>query len=807
MSLSITRGRYLAGITAWMLVFALIVLIAVPCVSSGKSFQTQVVSHIHGAVTETRLTVSFSREGLSFRNVEGYDAVHLEDASYLAEAGKPKLPAITMWIALPAGMTVTGIRVIDVEAEEIPGRYLVVPAQLPRPLTSAVPYDATQKPDAELYASSGTYPAERVKLLRQADLAGQNMAALLVCPVEYIPAEGRLALATRIKVVIEGTQGRKCGDYLPANLRTESRAKYEQVLKGMVVNPQDVELQADFTPRPMGVDPGQYDYVIITPAAMVNGFQVLADWRTRQGRPATIVTTEWIYTSGGYTGTDIEKIRAFVADAHANWGAADFLLGGDSNLIPYHIRSITVPEYWTDDIANDTYFADYDDDWVLEVNIGRAPMRTVSAAKKFKNRIFTYEKSPPLTGYAKTALLLGFDTQACGDVDGETFQEDYIRTPYIPGTWAVDTEYDSEPGTHRGDVIAYLNQGYHLVNHYEHCNTTLMGTGSVCHGDIIATADMDTLTNGDRRSILFPIGCFPADFRTFRCIGEAAIGNRFGGSIAFIGNTCYGWGGPMGDMAHYTCAQNDYFYRNIFDLGMTSLGDNVSLAKNDVYDPYDPYNLHMYCFTQLHLLGDPALTIWTDDPQGLVVTHQQGLLPGDPVTFPVDVSSGGGPVDGATVCLSKDGDVYEVGQTSGGVASFGFTPATEGTLFVTVCHDNCIPYEGYAVVSASASIAHGGSEAPLEFRLASVSPNPFRVMTDIVYAVPSTNGLSSVGVSIYDCRGRHVRTLTDAEMPAGIHHTAWDGKDHRGNAMSSGIYYCEATCGGVSISKQIVLLK
>ena len=63
-------------------------------------------------------------------------------------------------------------------------------------------------------------------------------------------------------------------------------------------------------------------------------------------------------------------------------------------------------------------------------------------ARKFKNRVLIYEKSPPLTGYAKTALLLGFDTQACGDTDGETFQEDYIRTPFIPGTWSVDTEAD-----------------------------------------------------------------------------------------------------------------------------------------------------------------------------------------------------------------------------------------------------------------------------------------------------------------------------------------------------------------------------
>ena len=626
-------------------------------------------------------------------------------------------------------------------------------------------------------------------------------------PVTYVPADGRLSLATKIEVVIEGTQGRKCGDYLPRNLRSEKRGEYEQRVRAMVVNPDDVVLRTDVTPEALGVDPGQYDYVIITTEGLAPGFEVLADWRTRQGRPATIVTTEWIYTSGGYAGSDIEKIRAFVADAHATWGATDFLLGGESDIIPYHIRTITIPEYWTDDIANDTYYADYDEDWVLEINIGRASMRTVSAAKKFKNRVFIYEKSPPLTGYVESALLLGFDTQACGDTDGETFQEDYIRTPYIPGTWSIDTEYDSEPGTHKADVIAYLNQGYHLVNHYDHCNTTVMGMAWNCHGETMTVTDMDSLVNGDQRSIFFPIGCYPAHFPTFKCIGEAAITNRDGGGIAFIGNTCTGWGGPMGDMSHYTCAQNEYFYRNLFDLGMTSLGENFSKAKNDEYDPYDPYNLNMYCFTQLHLLGDPALTVWTEDPESLAVAHQQGLTPGDPVTFPVDVSDAGGPVDGATVCLLKYDDVYEVGETAGGTASFGFTPAAEGTLFVTVCHQNRIPYEGYAVVSANASVADGRTKTVSGFALASISPNPFRGATDITYAVPSGEGLAPVKIGIYDCRGRHVRTLVDTKKAGGTHHAFWDGRDQRGREMASGIYYCEAVSGGTRISRQIVLLR
>ena len=45
-------------------------------------------------------------------------------------------------------------------------------------------------------------------------------------------------------------------------------------------------------PQPMGVGPGDYDYVIITQDSWVSAFQPLADWKTQKGVPATIVTTD-----------------------------------------------------------------------------------------------------------------------------------------------------------------------------------------------------------------------------------------------------------------------------------------------------------------------------------------------------------------------------------------------------------------------------------------------------------------------------------------------------------------------------------
>ncbi|GAI40034.1 unnamed protein product, partial [marine sediment metagenome] len=172
-------------------------------------------------------------------------------------------------------------------------------------------------------------------------------------------------------------------------------------------------------------------------------------------------------------------------DAHSNWGAIYFLLGGDSNVIPYYTRNIG-----GNDIPGDTYYADYDYDWTCEVHVGRAPVRVTGewGIDTFIDKTLTYEKDPPLTNYAKTAFFMGFDLKTYGSNEGEGCKE-YIKNNYLPGSWTYRSEYDSESGTHKTDCLNYLNQGNHLVNHIDHSNTDYMGTGYTNHGQGINTND------------------------------------------------------------------------------------------------------------------------------------------------------------------------------------------------------------------------------------------------------------------------------------------------------------------------------
>jgi hypothetical protein len=547
-----------------------------------------------------------------------------------------------------------------------------------------------------------------------------------------------------------------------------------------------------------------YDYVIVTQSAWVDFFEPLRAWRTRLGIPAKTVTTEWILTGAGYAGTSVQKIRAFVADAHETWGATDFLLGGDTNVVTCHADTVSVPGFGFHTIPNDTYYADYDGDFVCEVNVGRASVRTTTQIETFVGKTLAYERTPPLTGWATTTAFCGFDNATPGDGYGEACKE-AVRAAHLPAHWTLDTEYDDEAGSHRAGVLLQFASGTHIINHHDHCSTSQLGVGWVCHNQTITSSDMWDLMNGERQSLCFAIGCYPCEFTATTCIGEMYVRNPLGGGFAFIGNTAMGWGGNPQDPDRFSVRQDRYFFRNLFDDGITRLGENLTDAKNDEYDPVDPYSLHRYCFWELSLLGDPAAPVWTSDPAALIVAHPETLFAGFAGEFTVTVNGAALPDEGATVCVWKGDDIYEVAQTVAGAATFSLEPASVGTLLVTVWAKDHLPYEAPVPVRRTPTPVHEQpGDIPRDFAL-SIARSPFPGSTDIVLAVPAHAG--RVTVRLYNVRGELVRTLADAVLPAGHRVLTWDGRTDSAETAAGGVYLCDARSDSERRVAKVVLVR
>jgi len=623
----------------------------------------------------------FSQNDLSFDKLKGYDIVRLKEVGFLAEPGKPMLPSKEVKIALPSGMTVKSVSVVDAKKEEILGEYNILPSQPPLRIGVSDKDVDFVEPDKQIYTSSQPYPSKLVEFDHQTDLAGQGIAVIQLYPLQYVPSEKRLTLYTSITLVIEGVGGYQCGDYLSPNISEKGGETYETMIKNMVQNPQDVQLNVGLNMSTSMVPPGgPFDHVIITASTYASSFQPLVDWHTQKGVRDTVLTTTWIYAT--YSGTtNQQKIRNFIIDANSSWGTTYFLMGGENETVPFMYRT-----YYSESTPSDEYYSDFDDDWTNEVYVGRVSVGSTIEVTTFVNKVLKYEKDPPRTNYPLDVLLIGMDVDAS---TREELMKENIAS-YIPARFNVTRVYDSQTTNHRTATINALNAGQNLVNHADHANTDVMCTGDYHHGWGIYSSDVDALTNNDQTSIVVSLGCQPNHMDANDCIAEHfVVYNPNQGGLAFAGNTRNGLY-YAGDPYSLSAGLDKQWWVSLFSHNMYILGQTLADAKHN-FDHSDNYEKH--CEWEFNLLGEPEMPIWTDAPDSFAVTCPSAIPMGTS-SFSVHVEDADtpAPVNLAYVCLWKVNEVYLRGYTDAtGDITLSPSPSTEGTMYVTVSKHNYLP--------------------------------------------------------------------------------------------------------------------
>jgi hypothetical protein len=196
----------------------------------------------------------------------------------------------------------------------------------------------------------------------------------------------------------------------------------------------------------------------------------------------------------------------------------------------------------------------------------------------------------------------------------------------------------------------------------------------------------------------------------------------------------------------------------------------------DVSDPSHPveaaYSLAGYG-DQLHVV-DPYLYL-SGDYKGLHVLD---------ISVPDSIHEVGYYTGIFTDGIFSDGDFIYVGTSLEGFFIFEFTPTG----------------------------IRGGNEVagdlPRGFALRQNYPNPFNPSTTISFEVPGNRGENiHVSLAVYDVRGRRVRALIDSQLEPGHHRVVWDGKDGKGQSVSSGVYIYTMTTSSTTIARKMVLLQ
>ena len=101
------------------------------------------------------------------------------------------------------------------------------------------------------------------------------------------------------------------------------------------------------------------------------------------------------------------------------------------------------------------------------------------------------------------------------------------------------------------------------------------------------------------------------------------------------------------------------------------------------------------------------------------------------------------------------------------------------------------------------------SIAPMHTQLLQNYPNPFNPETWIPYQLASD---ADVSIIIYDQSGERIRTMPLGDQAAGSYLTKgraayWDGRNARGEPVSSGLYFYYLQANGFTSVKRMIILK
>lgn len=97
-----------------------------------------------------------------------------------------------------------------------------------------------------------------------------------------------------------------------------------------------------------------------------------------------------------------------------------------------------------------------------------------------------------------------------------------------------------------------------------------------------------------------------------------------------------------------------------------------------------------------------------------------------------------------------------------------------------------------------------GAAAPALLSPVRAYPNPFNPSTTVDFRLEAA---ARTAVTIHDVAGRLVRTLVDAELPAGAHSVRWDGADGQGAPAAAGVYFARTVAGGAAQVVKLALIK
>jgi len=638
-----------------------------------------------------------------------YHLISFENTLLTGITGEPLLPYQAIKLILPPGQIAKSVEFIGEEEIQLPGYFKIYPQQPSRPLSDNSPRNFLI--NEEVYNTNASYPEKKTGELVTEYMNGYAIGLSSFTPVKYNPVTGTVSYYKKVKIKITTTSSQ-----LSANaLQNISSSKITvKRIKAFIQNP---SLIAQYPIKNLKSD--NYQLLIITPAQFENNYQDLIDIYLERGIKTQVVTTEYI--SSNSTGQDEQdKIRNYIIQEYQNHSVEYILLGGDVEHVPYrgfycHVQSSMV--YEDNDIPADLYYSALDGNWnndgdnrwgepgeddlLPDIAVARFSFSDASELGNMINKSVSYQNNP-VPGELRDPLLAGEHLWSSPETWGADYLELLIgyhddngyTTIGIPDDHNIDTLYARSQSWNGSDLIAKINQGKQFVHHCGHANSTYVAH---LYNSDITDANFSGANGVDHNyTIMQTHGCICGDFSYGDCILERMVSiQNF--AVAVIGNSRYGWfneGQTEGPAAHLHREMVDALYHEKLNhIGAAFVECKIQTAPWVTAPGQWEEGALRWNFYDINILGDPVLSVWTDEPVSIQVNYQDTIIVALPSTS-VTVTSGGSPLKNFTCAIIKDTVLHGVGFTdASGIAQINFDPVFTDTGYaeLIISGYNCLP--------------------------------------------------------------------------------------------------------------------
>jgi hypothetical protein len=337
------------------------------------------------------------------------------------------------------------------------------------------------------------------------------------------------------------------------------------------------------------------DMLIVTHGDFRDSADALATARRAQGLKVSVVYVEDVFDEFSYGAHTPQALRDFFARSNGIWATAPryVLLFGDSSWDPRNYLGQGYNDFvptklvasFELETASDDWLADFNNDGLPELAVGRLPARTSAEASTMVSKILNYDQER-LSGAPLRGALLVAD-------NGFESQTDQVQSLLAPLT-TVQTLSRSAIGNDnimRTQIVDAIDQGPTIVNYFGHGSVTVW-TGA----GLLNEENASTLTNGNRPSLFVMMTCLNgyAGDAFIDSLAEVVLKNPQGGAFAVWASS--GITDPVGQ-----AQMNGQLYQLLLGAQPQRLGDAVRQAKMSTSD--------MDVRRTWILLGDPTMRL------------------------------------------------------------------------------------------------------------------------------------------------------------------------------------------------------